>query len=203
MRRIVVGGTILCCLTSCVGRQYGLLESALGAKTYQDSLTKGEALACLKGAKSESDRADGDHAIDTLLIVFGGSAAAAGAGLSTASGFISDTHDNGKPSDTRTRLAAAGAITVGLSTAILGLRTVLNLGQLANSRVTASAVQAGLATQIAVADADAGAREALFSQCEDQNVQPGAGYTPVTVGSFTGGGDGDAGIPGGDAAADH
>lgn len=184
-------GRVLCtCLlvasaasASCAGRDYGNLANLLNDdKDPPDgsALAVAEAKSCIESAKQEASNAQTDRALDIFLIVAASAFSAAGTGLTTSSTFVSDTHNGGQPSDTRQDLAAAGAVSLGVGLAFLGLRTALNLGEISNARISASAAQAGLAGQIYTAG-DAGVRDTLFAQCTNNNTLPNSSWPGASV----------------------
>lgn len=135
-----------------------------------NGLARAEAESCLASAYDQSERAQVNRQYDMGMIASASAFGAAGVGLTAASTFVTTTQGN-----KRQWLAGAGMISVGLSAAILGLRTALNLGELSSSQSSAAATQAALSAQISHT-VDNQKRDSMYADCIHLSSKPNASY---------------------------
>lgn len=138
--------------------------------------TRAQVRSCLDAANDVATRAGDNRKLDLAFIYMASIVGSIGLGMTTASTFVSETHDGGRPTDLKQDMAAVGAISVGVSAGLLALRTALNLGELAGAQVSSASQQASLIPQIVDQDADPTKREALYAKCVGFVNDPNTAY---------------------------
>jgi hypothetical protein len=181
VNRSTVVSLLLCASCGPLASYKNLQLAVSGSTKPLDPTTKAEAVTCLDAAQNESGKAETNRVMDMALIVFGSIFVGGGAATTTASTFISDTHNGGQPIDTRQWVAGAGAVMVGIGAALFAIRTGLSLGEISSAETTAAATQAATAMQIVDSDGDAGARDTLYAQCAQQTAKITTAYPASSV----------------------